>query len=88
MLAIACGFAIGHGPVYLLIYGLAITISACFAYKAWTDVSKMQSKRDEFQEEFDREWVCPKCGKPLSAKNYTILSKLDACSYCRTKFTK
>ncbi len=88
MLAIACGFAIGHGPVYMLIYGFAITISACFAYKAWTDVSKKQSKLDDYQEEFDSSWVCPKCGHPLNAKNYTVLSKLDACPFCKTKFKK
>ena len=79
MLAIACGFAIGHGPVYLLFYGLAIAISSCFLYKAWTDVSKTQSRRDDYQEEFDSKWVCPKCGRPLNAKNYIVLSKLDAC---------
>lgn len=88
MLAIACGFAIGHGPVYIFFYGLAIAISLCFLYKAWTDVSKIQNRRDDYQEEFDSKWVCPKCGRPLNAKNYTVLSKLDACPYCKTKFKK
>jgi len=88
MLAIACGFVIGHGPIYILFYGVAIALSLCFLYKAWTDVSRTQERRDEFQEEFDSKWVCPKCGRPLTAKNYIILSKLDECPYCHTKFKK
>ena len=47
MLAIACGFIVGHGPVYILFYGIAIAISLCFLYKAWTDVSRIQERRDE-----------------------------------------
>ena len=88
MLAIACGFVIGHGPIYILFYGIAIALSLCFLYKAWTDVSRIQERRDEYQEEFDSRWVCPKCGRPLNAKNYIVLSKLDGCPYCKTKFKK
>ena len=88
MLAIACGFVIGHGPIYILFYGIAIALSLCFLYKAWTDVSRIQERRDEYQEEFDSKWVCPKCGRPLNAKNYIVLSKLDGCPYCKTKFKK
>lgn len=88
MLAIACGFIIGHGPIYIIFYGIAITLSLCFLYKAWTDVSRIQERRDEYQEEFDSRWVCPKCGRPIQAKNYIVLSKLDACPYCKTKFNK
>jgi len=88
MLAIACGFIIGHGPIYIIFYGIAITLSLCFLYKAWTDVSRIQERRDEYQEEFDSRWVCPKCGRPIQAKNYIVLSKLDACPYCKTKFKK
>ena len=80
MLAIACGFVI--------FYGIAIALSLCFLYKAWTDVSRIQERRDEYQEEFDSRWVCPKCGRPLNAKNYIVLSKLDGCPYCKTKFKK
>ena len=88
MLAIACGFVIGHGPIYILFYGIAIALSLCFLYKAWTDVARTQERRDEYQEEFDTKWVCPKCGRPLTAKNYTVLSKLDGCPYCKTKYRK
>lgn len=88
MLAIACGFIIGHGPIYLFFYGIAITLSLCFLYKAWTDISRIQERRDEYQEEFDSRWVCPKCGRPIQARNYIVLSKLDACPYCKTKFKK
>lgn len=88
MIAIVCGFVIGHGPIYILSYGIAIALSLCFLYKAWTDVSKIQERRDEYQEEFDSKWVCPKCGRPLTAKNYTVLSKLDGCPYCKAKYVK
>ena len=88
MLAIACGFIIGHGPIYIFFYGIAITLSLYFLYKAWTDVSRVQERRDEYQEQFDSRWVCPKCGRPIQAKNYIVLSKLDACPYCKTKYKK
>jgi hypothetical protein len=88
MLAIACGFIVGHGPVYILFYGIAIALSLCFLYKAWTDVSRIQERRDEYQEEFDSRWVCPKCGRPIQARNYIVLSKLDSCPYCKTKYKK
>ncbi len=88
LLAVACGFVIGHGPIYIFFYVVAITLSLCFLYKAWTDVSRIQERRDEYQEEFDSRWVCPKCGRPIQAKNYIVLSKLDACPYCKTKFKK
>ena len=88
MLAIACGFVIGHGPIYIFFCGIAITLSLCFLYKAWNDVARIQERRDEYQEEFDSRWVCPKCGRPIQAKNYIVLSKLDACPYCKTKFKK
>lgn len=88
MLAIACGFIVGHGPVYILFYGIAIAISLCFLYKAWTDVSRIQERRDEYQEEFDSRWVCPKCGRPIQARNYIVLSKLDSCPYCKSKYKK
>ena len=88
MLAIACGFVIGHGPVYLTLYGLAICISVIFAIQAYQKCSEIPHLQQELQDRFDSKWVCPKCGRPLNAKNYTILSKLDACPYCRTKYLK
>ncbi len=88
MLAIACGFLFGHGPIYLIIYGIGITISVIFAIQAYNKCSEVPRLQQILQDNFDTMWVCPKCGRPLPAKNYTILSKLDACPFCKTIFKK
>jgi hypothetical protein len=88
MLAIACSFILGHGPIYLLIYALAIGISVAFtiqAYQKSTDVPKQQR---DLNKKFQQRYVCPKCGHFMGFTDYDILIQNDACPYCKTKYKK
>ena len=72
--------------VALLFTGIAFVLFLYGLYRRSQDNSTVELKAN--QEEFDSKWVCPKCGRPLTAKNYTVLSKLDGCPYCKTKYKK
>lgn len=72
--------------IALLFTGIAFVLFLYGLYRRSQDNSTVELKAN--QEEFDSKWVCPKCGRPLTAKNYTVLSKLDGCPFCKTKFKK
>lgn len=88
MLAIACSLILGHGPIYLILYALAIGISVAFtiqAYQKSTDVPKQQR---DLNKQFQQRYVCPKCGHFMGFTDYDILVQSDACPYCKTKYKK
>lgn len=63
MAAIALSIATGGRSVwYLLLYGVAITISLIFFIKAYLDSSKIPQKRQQLNRQFQREYICPHCG--------------------------
>lgn len=72
--------------IALLFTGIAFVLFLYGLYRRSQDNSTVELKAN--QEEFDSKWVCPKCGRPLTAKNYTVLSKLDGCPFCKTKYKK
>ena len=88
MLAIACSLVLGHGPVYLLLYALAIGISVAFAIKAYSNSTDVPRRQKEMNKEFQRNYTCPKCGHFMGFQDYDILAQSDACPYCRTKYRK
>lgn len=88
MLAIACSIILGHGPIYIILYALAIGISlafTCLAYKKSTEVPKQQR---ELTKRFQQTYICPKCGHFMGFQDYDILVQNDACPYCKTKYKK
>lgn len=88
MLAIACSFILGHGPIYLLLYALAIIISLVFTYQAYQKSSEVPRQQKEMNKSFQRRYVCPKCGHFMGFQDYEILAQNDACPYCKTKYRK
>lgn len=88
MLAIACSIILGHGPVYLILYGLAIGISVVFTYIAYKKSSEVPIRQQEINKEFQKNYVCPKCGHFMGFQDYDVLIQNDACSYCKTKYKK
>lgn len=88
MLAIACSFILGHGPIYLALYALAIGISVLFTIAAYQRSSEVPQRQRELNKRFQQRYVCPKCGHFMGAQDYDVLSQNDACPYCRTKFKK
>lgn len=88
MLAIACSIILGHGPIYIILYALAIGISlafTCLAYKKSTEVPKQQR---ELTKRFQQTYTCPKCGHFMGFQDYDILIQSDTCPYCKTKYKK
>lgn len=89
MLAIACTFIFGHGPVYLTIYGIAIALSVAFWVVQFINAKKIPMLRNELKSIFEREYVCPKCGKYFGDKSYDrLIRENDHCPSCKTIFIK
>lgn len=88
MLAIACSLILGHGPIYLILYGLAIGISLVFTVLAYKKSSDIPRQQKEMTKQFQRNYVCPKCGHFMGFQDYDILIQGDACPYCKTKYKK
>ena len=88
LLAIACSLILGHGPVYLILYGLAIGISLVFTVLAYKKSSDIPRQQKDITKLFQKNYVCPKCGHFMGCQDYDILIQGDACPYCKTKYKK
>ena len=88
MLAIACSFILGHGPVYLAIYGIAIVASLAFAIAAYRKSSENPIRIKELTKTFQRTYVCPHCHHFMGFQDYDILAQNDSCPYCKIVFNK
>ena len=88
MLAIACSIILGHGPIYIILYALAIGISLAFTYLAYKKSTEVPKHQRELTKRFQQTYVCPKCGHFMGFQDYDILIQSDACPYCKTKYKK
>lgn len=88
MVAIACSLILGHGPIYLILYALAIGISIAFTYQAYKKSSDVPRRQREMNKDFQKQYTCPKCGHFMGFTDYDILTQSDACPYCKTKYKK
>lgn len=88
MLAIACSIILGHGPIYIILYALAIGISLAFTYLAYKKSTEVPKQQRELTKRFQQTYVCPKCGHFMGFQDYDILVQNDACPYCKTKYKK
>jgi hypothetical protein len=88
MVAIACSLILGHGPIYLILYALAIGISVAFTYQAYKKSSDVPRRQREMNKDFQKRYTCPKCGHFMGYTDYDILTQSDVCPYCKTKYKK
>ena len=88
MLAIACSIILGHGPIYIMLYVVAIGISVAFTYQAYIKSTEVPQQQRELTKHFQQRYVCPKCGHFMGFTDYDILTQNDACPYCKTKYKK
>ena len=87
MIAIALSIAGGgRNKWYLALYGLAIIVSVVFFIKAYRDSSKLPQKRQELNRQFQRDYVCPRCGHFMGNQSYEVLAQNGSCPYCRNTF--
>ena len=88
MLAIACGILLGHGPAYLIVYAIAIGISLVFTIIAYQKSSEVPRRQREMNKEFQKRYICPKCGHFMGFQDYEVLVQNDGCPYCKTRYKK
>ena len=88
MLAIACSLVLGHGPIYLILYALAIGISVAFTIQAYRKSTEVPQQQRDLNKQFQQRYVCPKCGHFMGFQDYDVLVQNDVCPYCKTKFKK
>lgn len=88
MLAIACSVTLGHTPIYIALYVLAIGISVILTVQAYNKSTEVPQLRKEIKKIFESNYKCPKCGHFMGYQGYDIMTQNDACPYCKTKFIK
>lgn len=88
MLAIACSIILGHGPIYIILYAVAIGISVAFTIQAYKKSSEVPRQQQEMNKTFQQRYVCPKCGHFLGFQDFEVLTQNEACPFCRTKYKK
>jgi len=87
MVAIVLGITTGRqSRLSVVLYGIAIVVSLLFFVKAFLDSSKFPQKRQELTKRFQRDYVCPHCGRFIGSQSYDILAQNTCCPYCKTKF--
>ena len=73
-------------PYAYIFTGIALIVMLYGFYKRFTDSSI--EDQEEAKKTFQRNYNCPKCGHFMGFQDYDILSKGDACPYCKTKYEK
>ena len=88
MIAIACSLILGHGPVYLALYALAIGISVILTIQAYNKSSEVPKQQQEMNKQCQMQYTCPKCVHFMGFQDYDILVQNNACPYCKTKYKR
>lgn len=73
-------------PIAYFFTAIALSIMIYGFYRRFTDNSI--EEQEEIKKQFQRKYVCPKCGHFMGFQDYEVLTQGDACPYCRTKFKK
>ena len=87
MIAIALSIATGGRSMwYVALYAVAIVTSLVFFVKAYRDASTIPHRRQKLLRQFQRDYVCPHCGRFLGNQSYDIVAQNTSCPYCKTQF--
>lgn len=70
--------------VALVLTGIALLLMLYGFYRRATDHSIEET--EEAKKRFQRDYVCPKCGRFLGFQDIDILKQQKGCPYCKTKF--
>ena len=68
----------------LVLTGIALALMLYGFYRRATDHSI--EEMEEAKKRFQRDYVCPKCGRFMGFQDIDILKQQKACPYCKTKF--
>lgn len=87
MAAIVLGLLTGRqSPWLMVLYVAAILVSLAFFVLAMRNASAIPQKKQQLSRQFQRDYVCPKCGHFLGNQPYELLLQNDGCPYCKTHF--
>lgn len=86
--AMICGILLERSFIYILLYVLAIVISAVFAYVAYKKASQIPVKMVELKRDLQKNYVCTNCGHFMGFIDAEILKQNKSCSHCKAKFTE
>lgn len=87
MAAIALSIMTGRQSLwFIVLYAFAIIISLAFTIKAWRDAVDVPQKAQQLNREFQRNYVCPRCGHFMGNQSYELLAQNGHCPYCKAQF--
>lgn len=87
MAAVALSGVFGRdNSLYLYLYGSAAIISAVFFILSYRWASKIPMENARLQEETEKKYVCPECGKLFPLQKYEQLKQQGRCMNCKAIF--
>lgn len=87
MAAVALSGVFGRdNSLYLCLYGTAALISAVFFVLSYRWASKIPMENAKLQEEAEKKYVCPECGKLFPLQKYEQLKQQGRCMNCKAIF--
>ena len=72
--------------LYLALYGSAGLISAVFFVLSYRWASKIPIENAKLQEEAEKKYACPQCGKLFPLQKYDQLKQQGCCIHCKGVF--
>ena len=87
MIAIVLGVILGKQSILLIVlYLIAILVSLLFHFVAWKNASAIPQKTQQLNRQFQRDYVCPQCGRFMGNQSYDILVQNNHCPHCKRQF--
>lgn len=87
MAAVALSGVFGRdNSLYLCLYGSAAVISALFFILSYRWASKIPLENSRIQEEAEKKYKCPNCGKLYPLQKYEQLKQQGRCMHCKAIF--
>ncbi len=72
--------------LYLFLYGSAALMSAVFFILSYRWASKIPIENAKLQEDTEKKYVCPQCGKLFPLQKYDQLKQQGCCIHCKGIF--
>lgn len=87
MAAVALSGVFGRdNSLYLCLYGSAAVVSALFFILSYRWASKIPMENAKLQEETEKKYMCPQCGKLYPLQKYDQLKQQGRCMHCKAIF--
>lgn len=88
MLCVILGANGLKGTTYFILYGVAIILSLIFTLIAYKKSADIPLQQRDLNKQFQKRYVCPKCGHFMGFQDYDLLVGNEGCPHCKAKFVK